>query len=852
MAEINNHSLSALSLECLDHILSFAIPNGALSLIFTGDKHLVHKVRRTRRLSICWNKSGYADWSAVKPLVCSFSKLESLLVTTCLPSLLSQGPLNAGIFPSSLQRLTLRYSGSAALLSPVHAPILLTPLVLLEHFCIHDQSDVAWVNSASLSHFPSSLRSLRIIASLNLSDSTAVTISLSDLVHLPSGLETLHLHSHDAVAPPDASIALPAHLASLTDLSICVSADLELPVGAAHFLKRLAFSGSGIRIGEETNVFLAGKLGAHFPRLESLKCASFKLRDWNQLRDFPHTLVEMSISIDSILLAPVHSRTVELLNEDASHGPNGDALFAAPKNFRIFGHYEDMFFPQPIPAQIMQHFDTISKHQRSLVIHPQPPSTFAPTNMFRLSRASEMSLRTVKPLYALTELKIHQNFTVDMLHQIPPSLETLNISVNESAALRGIASRAPHLKSLHLQLTESRSERSFLFDASTVPTTLTSLTIWSWTDNFTVSLENHPHLTKIGLHNVKLLAVLPQLPRHLLHFTASLSNLINLNNLDEALQLYRMRTFLPMLKELELERYDPDMNGSYDSFLQLLLPDAPPRFTFKHFLTLPWQVQRLYAYRYLHNRASRVWTQEDLFAACEHFMLACFPRSLSELRLPRGYKKSSNSNRKSLLVKRHLLTAVKYQLPLLGLLFHSVELPTSNRYLPYLPPRLSSLRIGYENMVELCAGSMMRNATGFTGEDFADPAPERALNWFAEPLYHVLNASSWLLIILFGAFKGRQNRLLQGYMLVNIIGSTTFAALLTRRIWRSGLVLPNPKTMVKSIFTHEFLFGVLITFAYHLMLCASADATPENFVSRFLIKTSQVFLFVTRNYLLQR
>lgn len=816
-------SLSALSVECLDHILSFFIPNGCLNLILTGDKRLIAKVCRTSRLSIRWARSGFPTWKSVLPLVKSFSKLESLVVSVWSRLVLTRGPVNGGFFSPTLQRLVLRYEGCSALLNDLHAPILFKPLVVLEEFTLQDDY-TSTEPIISLSHFPTTLRSLRILGAQRQSISTAFYYETFDeLNSLPPNLDTLHLNpvckeERDGFEWP--ATLLP----SLTNLAMRFYPHQTLDITPiAHRLTYLEFLGSEIRSDGKNLFDRDTPLKEHLPILKSLLSPLYTLHAWSDLRNLPPSLVELVITFnEEVLTTPESSTTLAQLNAD-SIGRDGTLQFAAPRNIRVFSLYDHWRFDtNPIPRDILLHLDGLLATQQSLLVD----------SMLNLS---------LPFVYPLTDLRLSVHFRFDWIPLLPPSLEKLSITIVnfDLLAMLNRANPCPNLTSLFVVV--DGPIQLLKLNSSHTPSTLTHLQL-ALPDKspFSLDLVNHKNLTSLQSNTACLTHILPGMPPNLKKLVVGLNRSVDLANPDQVMVLYGMNNMVPLLRELLIyaEATDENMDGHW---LKVLSPQNPPQLSLSRWISLPWSVKRFYAHYYLTRyKASHDWD-------CELFALSCVPRSLSILRLPK--KLSVNLLQVDLvkLLQRYLLSTLKFQFPLLGLpLIHWPMPDNSDPLIAALPKRLSNLAVSRDSLAGVC-DCIMRNASGFAQTEYSTPLPDRYSYWWLEPIYHVMNTVSWLAIAQFGPSSWTNKPLLRGYMLTTAIGSAITAPILFWNIHRAGLVLPELKSLAWHSIQITMMSSTVFSLFANLTLAYGLGSTHQSRWSRGLALATSGFITLVRN-----
>lgn len=815
--ELTQASLSSLSVECLEHILSFHIPNGVLSLILTGDKQLMNKVSRTSRLSILWTSPGFLYWKQVSSLIKMLPKLESLSLTAWSPQVLPQGPVNTGIFSSSLRRLHLRYHGCAAMLNGMPLLFLLPKLVVLEELSIFDESKLE--SSIMLSRLPPTLRSLRIQSSDYLHPKTSMNFFWEDLATLPEGLETLYLHANGLHNPNDYQsidreepelmpLVLPSHLTSLTELTVWaspLSQSLDIPVSIAQNLKRLGYLGLDFSVDSVYVFNPKVSFKQYFPVLESLVTLRYRLSDRNQFRSLPPTLTELAVTFDDDLpSAESDSELVDTLNRECMNS-DGVLLFAAPRNMRLLVEYD-------LPLDILRSISA----RRSYIYDSLDP-----------------------PTGPLVELVADCAFTIAMVDMLPSRLEGLCIVTTESNVLKALVAKSnegmlPNLKAFTLDINGlSAGEGRYDIDASTIPTTLTTLSIpVSLKGELCFSLRNHHRLLSLDVCRVDLAELLPNLPSSLQSLVATMSRPLNLANPEEALALFNMRRQLPHLKDLELSRDSSDETET--NWLEHLSPLNRPNISASHWFTLPMAIKSLYA-RYYLNAAQfgLIWSYNSVGAAGELFAISCLPRSVCLLRLPAYPLDHMTASDTITMLKKMAFVTLKYQFPLLGLPLHDRFVPNCyDALIRAVPPSLSFFQRGDSNMSKI-AESLGRIATGYERADFMDPW-KRVDEIFMEPGFHIANTVMWLLIERFGPLNWKTNWPLRGYMLSSALGSAIAAPLLLWNLSRAGVLMKDlafkyPQTLITQTVAAAFWTSPL-----YLLLCFGVGSTQRGLAVRGL------------------
>lgn len=842
-----SRSLCVLPTDCLTHILSYDVDNIAVKLILTGDKKLIHKVSRTSHLSISWTKSGFAYWSAVSPLVRSFPKLESLHLTVWSPSVPAQGPVNAGIFSSSLRRLSLRYCGCVSLLTPDHAPTLFKELTLLEELVVLDES-TAFSSPIWLSYFPASLRSLSIQPGHLNTEVKRVSTDFADLASLPPALETLHLHArNNKTWNYGVDYVWPTHLASITDLSISVNSDQKLDISVlGPTLRRLAFAGGRLFSKSEDDVLASSvNLKRYFPALTSLNSRHYELSDWIQLQDLPPTLTALHARIDD-LLEPSKEQDFALLaklNRECDVG--GVLRHAAPKTLRRIEVYDHKLF---WPSSLLVHFTLL--HNRA--------------DGYLRAYTRDMQVST---LHGLTSLKVDCSFTEAMVHALPRSLETLSFWNSETPVLEAIVSRSehgelPHLSTMVLVALDIVESKPIPLTASTIPKSLTKLDINCLPDT-EISLVQHHQLKSLTIDRTSLDKLLPSLPPQLTFLKVTLAEQLDLALPKDALFLHNaMCRYLPSIRELTItrdSRNSPSTNAAPKQWFKALsFWNRPQLKSLGEWLALPMALKRLYATYYLYWAQPKLLRSSDfelqLTLASEYFALSCLPDRICTLNLPRHSAFTRLPLPKFSLIGacRHLIIlTLKYQFPLLGLPLRDIGINTYyGDLVKSLPPSLSLLTFDGElagNVTE----NISRNATGYPTLSFTQPKLIQIQTWPLESAFHVANAASWILLLLCGPSVWRQNTWLQAYMASGALGSAITAPLLLRKMYNSGVVLPRFESTVRKAFFIWIGVASIVTLPFHLMLAFGVGSTQSHMCLRMGALIFSSICSMLRNHLVQ-
>lgn len=845
----NKASLSVLPADCLVAILSYGLIDLVPKLILTGNKVLILKLRHMRHLSLTWSKSSsFVDWSKASPLIRSLFRLESLELTTWTPLLLSQGPLNPGIFPPSLRSLTLRYCGCAELLQNFHAPALFDPLVSLEYFEIQDELRTS--KYVSLCHFPSSLRSLHIQSKLG--RSLEVLGDLTELRFLPSNLETLHLHmfSIGTASLDEIVYVWPPNLASVTDLSIRVNYGHHLDISSiAPQLKHLNVFAKALRFGDERDFpFSTAPLRTYFPVLESLDTTMFTLKNWQQLSNLPPSLTVLNVLLDTQLGYHSSNRhnVLEDLNEHCEEF--GVLQYAAPKLLRRMEPQNATQISNIIPKDLRRHFP--------LLEFPDTTSKIIYEDLRRVSLTRAPELLTA----GLTDLVVDGHlFEIAFLSHLPRSLERLVFRASEpvlkALVQHSNSGQLPHLATLNLLVAplEADCRDSLGLNRNTVPSTVTNLKVQG-NVHYRVSdpcdsLKHHLKLTSMHLVNFDLITTLPYLPARLQSLDISLSAPVNLAVPDQALALFEMRHHLHHLSHLQASLFSVTKNKPW---LLPVSPDNPPQISLSRWTKLPKALKSLYAQCYLVKiQLGLVWSTKTLLESSELYALSCLPRGLSSLKLP-TQAVASGSNviwADELDLARAWDAILRCQLPLLALpVLHGRAPNPLDRVVKALPPALSTVNISESN--DAVIKVISHHATGHPREDFVTPL-ENVKFWPLESAYHAANALSWMLIALYGPSSWKQNSPLQAFIWSSALGSALVAPILAWRLYKSGLVLPQLEPIIKTSAAKAFGGSFLLNMVLNASLTFALGSSSYRPIFRIASASVSLILSVGRNYFVQ-
>ena len=330
MTDFNRRTLSVLSVDCLDYVLSFDVPNGVVNLILTGNKPLIKLLLQTTRLSLSWSKSGFIYWRQATSFVNMFSRLQSLSLNSWSPLVLSLGPINPGFFSTNLRRLTLRYNGCAALLRDTHHPRIFPRLLVLEELTVHDESTTETIISLDKIRFSPHLRSLCIQSSGHLDLFPVIRYTWTHLSALPAVLTAIYLHG-DLNSDSDL-LHWPSKLSSVTDLSKSIAPHQSIDISAiGEGLKRLGFSGGSIVGVKGIDHSASTRSIKHcFPVLETLVTNAYRFDLNCHLPDLPPSLTEMAVDFS----------TGPILSDAICSTQGGVAQYPLRDSFRLLAPYD--------------------------------------------------------------------------------------------------------------------------------------------------------------------------------------------------------------------------------------------------------------------------------------------------------------------------------------------------------------------------------------------------------------------------------------------------------------------------------------------------------------------------------
>lgn len=861
--------LSALSLECLDRILFFAGPNNVLYLLLTGDSVLVHKIKRTGSLAICWESSAYFDFNACLPLIHSFTDLQSLRLTTWSPKLLGRTRLNGDMFPTTLKSLELDFHDVFGILESVHCMKIFAGLTVLEHLSMVSTNEPSHYRTIGLFGFPRSLRSLRLSASSRV----FVAHASSDMRDLPPHLETLHLkippkdnNSGGVILVPG---AFPDHLQSLTSLSITLNVSVMLDT--RHIGRRLLHLEAldGELLHDRAHVLRNPEpLQLFYPKLLSLTTDRCTFSSWSQLATLPPTLTSFNVPHDT-LSDDYDTAKKELLAIQLDH--TAQSLTFAPANLRSLENLGEsaVWFP----PDLLGFFPNLSKayctmvHQQASALSSLPKGLtelslkhanvdwlhLLPSTLIRLGLSNLLPGSNSRParsaspkLPQLMFLSILDGMPPELVERLPSSLQTLRFSSHSDDLLRSITLQStqddpsqpsilPHLHTIDFTLDNSHNEVLNVVELSllTLPQNLKSLTVTGVVDFQAIrpsaSLRHHHTLTSLKIigSEVHPLTLLCMLPKTLRSLDARFSRPIDIADPEEAVRLYRFRDAVPDLRELIL--CDPRDAKKTD----ICCFTSAGICTSRYERLLAWLMTPLELKVIFLKALDGAWMKRHSgsFAVAEFVTAACLPRKLSLLCIPyTPYGSKKNTFHPILSDIRYLLQAVlKYQFPLLGLAFfdqkdyrNEVQMLREAAYLDLLPPYISQEHTPHPTRV-------FTNRTGFLPHDlYRDDKSTTPWVSSSEATYHLLNLLTWVSCAVAEPKLLTNGWLLPGLMWTSFVGS---AIALPFTVWRwkkSSRALP-PYHMAPS--TSMRIGMALMAIGAPLMICLALARTemPAHF-----------------------
>lgn len=821
-------SISSLSVDCLDIVLSYSGPNAALYFILTGDAIIINKVKRTSTLSLRWESSAYFDWSAALPLINLFSSLHSLSLTTWSPSLLPRERLKQGLLPPTLKSLELSFNDVFILLNTHHWPELLSTVRALESLSVSSENTADQELYLRLDHFPKSLRSFRLRAPTPV----VIDYAASRLEDLPPDLETLHLRVTPMSRYTKEQIKLgkgvPGGLYSLTSLAIYVDREHSVDLTCVGpRLKHLELLGGGKALMAKGTVSAFNDEippRKHFPRLETLKTDAFKLFHWNNLEMLPPTLTQLSVPISKTLASPA-SALASLNNR--FNGLSDIPTHAIPKNLRLFEilHREDI--PSFTDSATLQHFSSLTSLNSCKLSSSCKPTDlsfpksltaltldFAKLSWLKLLPPSLLSLHlldlsitedqgrgrrgnrlieassnaeTEEILQGLSALRIDNvYFPLELVHVLPRSLESLTVELDGHDVLMALTARSkvgslPLLKTLSIDGVGAHQGKVPIFELSmdSIPSTVCTLMLGGVisfpSGSSPHSLRHHLSLTFLRLSlPVKPLELFKHLPRSLRTLYVNFAQNIDVANPHEALELFLLRERVPRLREFYLNKTTGQAN--FDWIWRFpSLQELPSRLA--RWMSLPMSLQLIY----IRAIWKSLWIESSLLLG-PLIGFACLPRRLSTFSMPVSHRLYWHVSDIAYL----LLATFKYQIPILGLaLFRESDYRYDDvndaGFIDMLPTQLSDvsgINAGILNK------AIYAEETGHTPLNIYDlKKPNGPWVSPSEALYHAFNLVTWLIVAKNAPMtRWTPTWLLQGYMWSSIIGS---AISLPYCLWQS-------------------------------------------------------------------
>lgn len=802
--------LSALSLEALHRILYFVGDNDVFYLILTGSSVLIHKIKRTGSLSICWGKSSYIDFNACLPLIRAFPDLRSLRLTAWSPQLLARTRLDRAMFPSSLNSLELEFNDAFGILQSVHCTKLFTSVPHLESLSITSSAGVPKDVSLSLYGFPPNLRSLRLISR----DMANISYHSLDLRDLPPHLETLQIFVNprrrfDVTTLKPGS--LPGHLQSLTSLSIMLSSQYQLDttmIGSS--LRHLETKSGQIVHGGKMLSQASEPLSSFYPSLVSFKVDCYNLSSWSQLADMPPSLTALCVRCSMVEPAPNHTTSaLDAINRDYSElRPT-----FIPNNLRVFENLsrEDRFVS--FPPGVLSYFPNLSSpvfgpiQAQEGLSHLAPLDNLTDLTLDRVKLSwlaslpkglqslriqsisqkgsstkaeAELLSQSPEPLFPrVVSMKFDEYFPTQLIDFLPPSLQSLDVPVAHSTLL-ALSLRSVHLPHLTRLVIYSRIEKrnhdSLMLSLDTIPGTVTTLNVlksyFQFPSDPSRSLRHHRSLKELKLRDdaLDIVDLLSNVPSSLTLLDAVLKcSTFDASNLDQITDLYHHGQRLIHLKVLNLAD-----EVKVEHFGAWRLPHSYWSSSWK-WLALPLQVKLGY-WRALLGAAKS--TQSRSATASEIILLSCLPRNLAILRTPIVDYRPTRATRPVLgaLLQHFIASNLKYQIPLLGLAIfgkndyrYEQQVLGDDEMLDSLPRNLSKASVNARHHID---SAIFRETTGFLPLDLYNDNKSTS-PWISpsETTYHLINLLTLLPLAVLGAQSFNKNFLFRGYMLSGIIGS---------------------------------------------------------------------------------
>ena len=575
-------SISSLSVDCLDTILSYSGHNAAAYLILTGNSTIISKVRRTGTLSVRWESTAYFDWNTCKSLIESFQHLRSLHLTTWSPQLLGREYLKATLFPPTLTSLELDFYDVFRILDTDHWCGLFNNVLNLESLTISSPNEY---HTIYFEEFPKTLRSLRLLAP----HYTSISSGTPRTVYLPPNLETLHLLARPSsrfieLLEHEFCGRIPGHLESLTDLSLRLSVGDKLDLSSiASRLRHLEVMHGDVFVNSVQALYNAPTRKL-FPRLESLKTNNCAIVDWIQLKSLPPTLTHLRVPFGD---SERESQTaIGPLN--AASNDHELPTHALPRNLR---HVEMLKLSKVkhcfMPPEIICHFTalvspcyTFSNCMQDILNLPNTLTSLS-LNVVQLSwlkllppslqslkivdlsipddtcllysghppSAPVSSERPPEILRGLTALRITgRNFPLPLIPLLPLSLISLTIYAGETHALIALARHQrngllPELKSLRVKGARGpyNSHAQIELSMDSIPPLIRTLSLRGdicFPKDPSQSLCHHSLTSLMIPQPMDPLELLEHLPSSLRLLKTEFSRALDLADPEQALELY--------------------------------------------------------------------------------------------------------------------------------------------------------------------------------------------------------------------------------------------------------------------------------------------------------------------------
>ena len=885
-------SISSLSIDCLDIVLSYSSHNASFYLILTGDSTIISKVRRTGTLSLRWESTAYFDWNASKSLIESFQHLRSLHLTTWSPQLLAREGLQATLFPPTLTSLELDFNDIFRILDSDCWRGMFNNVPNLESLTISCSNEHSYSAGIRFDGYPKTLRSLRIHAPHH--------VHIFNLAHLPPNLETLHLLAQlnrrgELVLGED----VPGQLRSLTSLALRLSPETVMDLSfVASSLKHIDILGGELRIG--SNLVFSSELTPRdlFPRLESLKVDTYPFKTWNQLELLPPTLTHLKLNFDRSLLksqaalGPLNARFKDY--ERPTH--------AIPRNLRFVEAQTNVeMLAWIMPSESICHFpslshcNTLPKCKQDILNLPNTLTSmslsFAKLSWLKLLPQSLLTLNihelsliddeddddghpstahpsatppsTLEILSGLSALRINSiDFPSQLVPLLPRSLENLRIEAAGNDVLVALARQQqngllPLLNNLHVEGARARESASnFELSIDSIPSMIHTLYLsgdLSFPTDPARSLCNHRALTSMTLPRpMEPIDLFKQLPSSLLKLDFVPSREVDLANPEQALELYKFGKRAVHLRELYFSTISVQWPSTQKCNWCWNNPPSGLLSRLSSWIRLPKALKWIYIRALWHTS----WIRPDSFGARGELLsnligFYCLPRNLSSLGL------AVRTSRWHLPYAASVVLALfKYQIPLLGLLLFDRKdfQPDFVRDLGYvdkMPPRISTLN-GLDSALTV---AVYTKETGFAPSYLNnDVRPNGPWISPSEGIYHAFNLITWVLLALYAPkMSWKPTWLLPYYMWSSIIGSAIALPISIWR-WHSSRQATPSYTLFgsKRLYKIFAVWGMLTSFTAVTSYYALSTSSELGPVPRIELSLAAVLGSYLRNHVVWR